>query len=111
MAYVIKNIKQTTLFNKLGSFRKVENMRSLRSSEAVPNQFVLRFKNGEVYQSYDTIIAVKWFDDNAVWVSNQFDCSNTTRNYTIYFLDRDYKTIKKLLERGVYQILNIDSCA
>ena len=108
MAYVIKNIKHTTLFNKLGRFLKVQNLRSHRGGDVVPNQFVLYFKNGLVYQSYNIIIAVKWLADGAVWVNNEFDCSNTTRNYTTDFLDRDYKTIKKLMEEGVYKILNID---
>ena len=108
MAYITKNIKRTTLFNKLGGFRRVENMPSHRGGDRVANEIILGFKNGEVFQSHNQIIAVRWYADGAIWVVNDFDCSNSTRNYTTDFLKKDYKTIKKLMERGVYKLLNID---
>lgn len=42
----------------LGTFERVENMESKRGND-IPNQFILSYSNGSIFQSYSSIIAYK----------------------------------------------------
>lgn len=72
---------------------KVENMVSNRGSY-VPNQFIITDDEGrEIFQSYETIIAIK---DNGKIIldSDALDYSKTTSKYLYLFLGMNRKEIK-----------------
>lgn len=72
-------ITLTEITRQLGGFRKVRNLASPRSWRDVPNQYELSFENGRVFQSYETIIAVRL--NGQLYLTSSHDCSNTTSKY------------------------------
>ena len=92
----------------LTNIAKVENMLSNRSHKPVANQFKITLQNGtEVFQSYNSIIAVKvngqTFLDRTCW-----DYSNTTSRYRKEFLNEDTKTTKEKIKNDVYVMLDLN---
>lgn len=70
----------------------------------VKNHFVIKFDNGEVFQSYDTIIAVEVFNDytdptkNRIYVSPMYKCSTTTLKHFNSWLQMTPKEQDKAFE-------------
>ena len=94
--------------NKYKNIVKVENFKSLRSGNPIANQFRITLQNGaEVFQSYNSIIAVKvdgiTFLDRTCW-----DYSNTTSRYRKEFLNEDTKTTKQKIKDDVYILTNLN---
>lgn len=76
-------MKQITLeqaTKKLGAFIRVENAPSRNGYGSAPNQFVLHYKNGEVFQSYDSICGIM-IDGEGLYFTEYHDYSNTTSGY------------------------------
>ena len=85
---------------------KVENMRSPQGN-SITNQFILRGNDFEVFQSYDTVIAIKYkgktYLDETCW-----DCSTTTGKYRNLFLwEKKAETMKKI-KSGKYILANLN---
>ena len=99
----MKTIKLSSVFRKLGKFKnRVENMESPSSYDKVPNQFILHYKNGTLYQSYRSIIAVR-FNDGTICLSELHEYSLTTRKYAKKFCDgKNTKERRERLEDGRY---------
>ena len=93
---------------KLANIAYVESFKSPRSGKPVANQFKITLQNGiEVFQSYNTIIAVK--ADGETYLD--YDCwnySNTTARYRKIFLNEDTKTTKKKIEQGLYGCVHLN---
>lgn len=66
----------------------VRNLTSPHTDNAVANQFVIRTKKGDFFQSYRSIVA-KVDNNGNVWLSAYWDYSRTTMKYLYQFL-RDY---------------------
>ena len=106
--------KKEQLVEKLGKFIGTTNMVSHKQlvrgncfGRPVPNQFILEFEHGKAFQSYNTLIAVK-FNNCYVYLNEKFDHTATTRNYTTDFLERSYKEIKKLCADGTYTLATFE---
>ena len=89
-----KEMNKNEIYKKLGSFKCVENMTSSRRNE-IPNQFILYFENGQMFQSYKSIIAVV-FDtwkskENPYYLGKDWDYSKTTGKYRNDFLNNTKK--------------------
>lgn len=95
-----RTIKEKTLFKKLGKFVSVENTESRNGCGSAPNQFKIRFENGEVFQSYSTLIGVKF--NGEYYFSNAHDYSNTTSSHTTRWCGYDCKERRKGLENGSF---------
>ena len=111
---MVISIKKEQLIEKLGQFIGSCNMVSHNQyvhgncfGRPVPNQHILEFEHGRAFQSYDTLIAVK-FDNGKVYLNTVFDHTNTTCNYTTDFLEHSYKEIKKLCADGVYTLASFE---
>ena len=75
-----KPIKKSSLFRILGPFECVRNMDSIGRYSQVENQFILDFKNGRIYQSYNAIVAA--FVKGKLYVNEFYhDYSNVTMKY------------------------------
>ena len=81
------------------------------------NQFIIEVNNGVIFQSYDTIIAFYDKRNSKVYVTQDWDYSNTTRKHFYIFL-RDYckacgnirrKDIEYEFKQGKYELVsNLD---
>ena len=68
------------------------------------NQFVIFGEQGVYFQSYDSVIAQKNYDDGKIYLSPSWDYSKTTLKHLYIFL-RDYTRFsvnnKKDVEKGI----------
>ena len=67
----------------------VEPLTSPRTGEPVKNQYVITTGNERAFQSYDSLIAVYDWSNNALTVGSDWDYSVTTLKYLNQFL-KDY---------------------
>lgn len=80
--------------------------------DTVKNQFIItvRTKKGrkEIFQSYDTVIAV--IDENRqVWLDeDKWDYSTTTGKYRNQFLGENIAETRKKIESGEYKLANLN---
>jgi len=99
---------------------RVENMTSARTGRSVPNQFIITDKgcgaNGnflrkEVFQSYQTIIAIvtTWPDGTKrTELDHNWNCSTTTSKYRNQFLGETTKETKKKIKSGEYILADLN---
>lgn len=85
-------MKTQTLLKRLKGIPKVEALTSPRSGEAVRNQVVIKMNNGEVFQSYDSTIAVKY--EGKYYLTPYFDYSVTTSKYLKQFCGYSAKEVQ-----------------
>ena len=95
-----RTIKRQELMQKLGKFQKVENMTSNNTYRAVPNQYELKFENGYVFQSYDSLIAVLLHGE--LYLTDLHDYSVTTNKYANQFTGRNCKERREGLKSGEF---------
>lgn len=75
---------------------KVKNMTSPRSGEPVKNQFIIEQGSKEIFQSYNTVIAIKDFDTQKIVLdTNAYDYSATTSRYLNQFLGMGKHSVLK----------------
>ena len=90
----------------------VENMISVRSGCPTRNQFVITIKTKkgiiEVFQSYNTTIAVKDENGQITLDKNYWDCSVTTSTYRGRFLGENTKETRKKIEKGIYKLSDLN---
>ena len=89
-------MKTQTLLKRLKGIPTVRPLTSPRSGEAVRNQVVINMDNGQVFQSYDSTIAIK--HKGVVYLTNDFDYSVTTSKYLKQFCGFSVKEIKTELK-------------
>ena len=65
---------------------KVENMKSIKTGKAIPNQFLIRDKGCIWFQSYKSIIGVITPDNILLLDKNKWDYSVTTAKYRNAFV-------------------------
>lgn len=98
---------------------KVKQMTN-NNGQAVKNQFIIteegrgalgNFTKREIFQSYETIIAVKtyWPDETRIELdANSWDYSKTTGKYRNLFLGEDKSTTEKKIKSGKYTLTNLN---
>ena len=96
-------MKATTVKKKLGTFVRVDNLTSINGN-VVSNQFQLEFENGRVFQSYDSLIAIKI--DGKIYLCEYWDYSRTTMKYLNWWLGGySKKEIEKGIKEGEFILL------
>ena len=84
----------------------VRNMTSNRGN-TIANQFIIRDGNKEVFQSYETVIAINEGGqitlDERMW-----DCSVTTGKYRNQFLGEGIAETRKKIKSGAYKLANLN---
>jgi len=83
----------------LGKFIMVENMTNERMN-TVPNQFIITFEKGMVFQSYKSIIAIKTNDKT--YIGGKYKYSNTTGKYRNIFLGEELRETEIKIKKGIY---------
>lgn len=88
---------------------KARNMRSPQTRNHVPNQIIIQLEDGiEVFQSYDTVIAVRIGTQVALDVKS-WNHSQTTAKYRSLFLGEDSATTKRKINDGVYTLVDLNT--
>lgn len=85
---------------------KVINMTSKRGNK-VANQFII-YKNGkEIFQSYNSIIAIR--DNTGITLDERYwDYSKTTGLYRNQFLGESKAETQKKIDQGIYKLANLN---
>lgn len=86
------------VLNKLKNFRKVINL------DTKSNQHIIKFDNGKVFQSFETVIAI--ICDGETFLTSDWEYSRTTSKYLNKFLAEDKTTIRKKLLNGDFKYVN-----
>lgn len=79
------------------------NMQS-KNYNPVPNQFIIEFEKGRVFQSYNSIIVVQ--SEKGTYIGRDYDYSKTTWIYRNMFLNEDLQTTRKKIKNWEYKMLN-----
>lgn len=101
------------IMKELGAFIRVSNMTSDNGNK-IPNQFILEFENGRVFQSYESIIVVSfWYSEsgkhnNKTYFGEDWNASRTTSKYRNRFLHRDTEWCKKQVTDNKILVLDLD---
>jgi len=92
---------------------KVKQLRSATSGRDIPNQFIITTEDREIFQSYDSIIAVKINMDNEkdyiMLDKTYWDYSRTTGKYRNQFLGEDIKTTRNKIKSGEYRLADLNN--
>ena len=94
----MKKISQNELTNLLGGFIGVENAPARCGRGTSPNQFILKFENGKIFQSYSSVVGAK-LNDGGLFFGKDHDYSNTTASHLTRWCGYSTKERRKLLER------------
>ena len=98
--------------NPIEKFR-VRNCDSLVNPyDTVKNQFIItvRTKKGrkEIFQSYNTVIAVR-DEQGQIWLDKyKWDCSTTTGKYRNQFLGESINETRKKIKDGIYKLADLN---
>ena len=87
---------------KLAQKLKVSNMYS-RGGNKVANQFIITTATSEIFQSYNTVIAIK-HNDGRVELDNAWEYSVTTARYRNQFLGENTKETRAFVKNGAYTV-------
>ena len=92
---------------------KVSNMPSYKGTgDVVANQFVITVNTNKgtkrIFQSYDTIIAVRDEDGKITLDENMWDYSQTTSRYRNNFLCENTAETRRKIKNGIYQLANLN---
>jgi hypothetical protein len=91
----------------------VKNMESYKGTgDKVANQFVITVDTDKgrvrVFQSYDTIIAVRDEDGKITLDENKWDYSKTTACYRNQFLCENTAETRCKIKAGIYQLADLN---
>ena len=85
----------------------VINMKSSKGNK-VPNQFIIWTDDYQFFQSYQTIIGRRDIKGNILLDKNRWDYSVTTSKYRNQWLGMNTKEIKKAIDNGTIQLVNLN---
>lgn len=97
--------ESTKVLQALGAFKSVKSIAN--------NQTVLKFEQGRIFASYESIIVIEFFDDKDCKYSNQmffgkdWNYSRTTSKYRNQFLSRDTKWCNEQVTSNEIKVLDI----
>ena len=86
---------------------KVENMTSSNGNK-VANQFLLKTENSTMFQSYDTLIAVKDNNGQLYLDSENWNYSKTTSKYRNQFTRLTTDETKKAIKDGKIKLVELN---
>ena len=85
---------------------KVQNMTSSRGNK-IANQFIITYIDTEVFQSYDSTIAIKYRGKVKLDI-NTWDYSVTTGKYRNQFLGETKKETQSKIDSGEYKLVELN---
>lgn len=91
-------ISRNELTSLLGNFRSVENAPSRNGENTAPNQFIIHFEHGEVFQSYRSLIGARI--NGRLYLTDRHDYSVTTGRFCGAWCGLNAKERRKGLADG-----------
>lgn len=91
-------IKFQDLMSKLGNFKYVENAPSRNGENKAPNQFILHYENGQVFQSYKSVCAARI--NGEYYLTKYHDYSCTTSLHVTKWMGRNTQERRKGMVEG-----------
>ena len=89
----------------------VKNFTSSRWGKPIANQFVITIENGDtIFQSYESIIAIKTFCGKVLVDCDRWDYSRTTARYRNKFLNEITKATQEKIDNGIYLLTDLNGC-
>lgn len=85
---------------KLGEMTRTEQF------DNKPNQYAITFDKGEILQSYDSIIVVRRYKDNQIFIGQNWNYSRTTAKYRNMYLGETTAETQAKIDSGEYKMLN-----
>jgi glucosamine 6-phosphate synthetase-like amidotransferase/phosphosugar isomerase protein len=83
------------------------NLDNLRVIPMGKNQYIIKSDGARIFQSYDSIIAIK--EGKMVVIDeNKWDYSRTTGKYRNMFLDENKETTEKKIKTGEYYLADLN---
>lgn len=102
------NKQATDFLQSTNTEMKIENFESNRGNK-VANQLIIHDDNGNViFQSYNSVIAIKDGNGNITLDEKYWDYSATTGNYRNQFLGESKKETEAKIKLGVYKLANLN---
>ena len=86
---------------------RVEQFKN-RFGRGVCNQFIIRDTNRDIFQSYNSIVAIKGIGGDVLLDKNTWDYSKTTGTYRNIFLGEDKRATEKKIKSGVYKLVALN---
>ena len=86
---------------------KVRNMITPNNNTA-PNQFIITTNDGEIFQSYKSMIAIKHIDGHVVLDETYWNYSSTTGKYRNMFLNEGINDTRQKIISGEYKFKNLN---
>ena len=89
---------------------KVQNMKN-KNGRSIPNQFIIDFDYGQVFQSYNSAIVKITFENGFKIVEldeHYWDYSKTTGKYRNLFLGETKKETEKKIASGEYILTDLN---
>ena len=83
------------------------NLDNLRVTPLGVNQYVIKSDGARIFQSYDTIIAIKT-DGMVILDKDNWDYSRTTGKYRNKFLNENKEETLKRIEAGRYLLADLN---
>ena len=103
--------KKTTparVTNLLKNLPDVTFMTSPRTGQPVTNQLIIEGPDFEVFQSYDSIIAIKDLKTGQIYLDRStWDYSRTTGKYRNEFLGENIQVTQKKIDNGTYILTDL----
>jgi len=87
---------------------RVENLQKAAGND-VPNQFIIRTQDGTIFQSYQTVIAIRKRNGDVLLDKTYWDYSATTGKYRNIFLLETKPETEKKIKAGVYKLEDLNS--
>ena len=87
---------------------KVMNMKSNKGND-IPNQFIITTEEGRYFQSYNSVIAFKPYNNGQVLLDcSDWNYSTTTSKYRNQFLNETTKETQKKIDQGIYKLVDLN---
>ena len=86
----------------------VQNMTSSRGND-VPNQFIIRTKEGVYFQSYNSVIVFQPHNGRTQLDRRTWDYSVTTGKYRNQFLGETKKETERKIADGTYELADLNT--
>lgn len=87
---------------------KIKNFETNRGNK-VANQFIKHDNNGNaIFQSYDSIIVIKYGNGNIELDAKYWNYSATTSKYRNQFLGETKKETETKIKQGIYKLANLN---
>lgn len=99
----MQTITRSSLMALLGGIENVSNLSSPRSYRPVANQYNLTMKNGRAFQSYDSLIAVRY--NGKLYLTEDHDYSNTTSKYATEWTGYSTQERRQGLKDGRFTLI------